>query len=523
MAGRTSTILTPNSAQNLYTNETSGAVVCTVNGVSTVSTENPPFSLKLSDDNNVSLNYAQTVFTAPASYQARVISIDKPNSGLYPFYRPSQGMGTLGGPDGNSYVTTSTSRNYVQKYWSQLEPYMLTNPAEYGNALGECRYSGAHSDTNYWVKDIRTKLDSLPDLFDGAANAWSGSGYDASQGMSYSRGGSVMDFHTGVWLSWHTNAYMSCGRYTPGQGAQAANRTSDSFYYQYSGSSYDPTDYYNNTNNSPFACADGGVIVNNFVYPPDPSISRIFIIPVRAIFPGGTLPADKFRDAPIDNSQWNNFISASTAWNCFFQTAAHSFQWMKYNKTDDLYYFCFKGASEELSGIYSFTWQQMSRSPNTGYGLIGTGPANSDPFTFTGASTWKRVADYPLSDTTAEMSMPAKIGPNLWVSHAGDVAYYSTDLKTWTAESSYFTGTLSEFNFIEQDADTNSFYGTAGTAEIKKPITGFSAILGGDLEASTPIGNYSRNGIVLSKGDSIYGENSSKTASISTTVMFAEI
>jgi hypothetical protein len=109
------------------------------------------------------------------------------------------------------------------------------------------------------------------------------------------------------------------------------------------------------------------------------------------------------------------------------------------------------------------------------------------------------------------------------VSHAGDVPYYSTDLKTWTAQSSYFTGTLSEFNFIEQDADTNSFYGTSGTSEIKQPITGFSTILGGDLEASTPIGNYSRNGIVLSRGDSIYGENSSKTASISTTVMFAEI
>lgn len=523
MAGRTSTILTPNSAQNLYTNETSGAVVCTVNGVSTVSTENPPFSLKLSDDNNVSLNYSQPVFTAPASYQARVISIDKPNSGLYPFYRPSQGMGTIGGPDGTSYVATSTSANYVQKYWSQLEPYMLTNPTEYGNALGECRYSGAHSGQNYWVKDIRTKLDSLPDLFNAATHAWSTSGYDYSQSMGNDGAGSVMDFHTGVWISWHTNAYMSCGRYTTSQGSQSSNRSTDSFYYQYTGSGYNPTSYFNNTNNSPFACADGGVIVNNFVRPTATSVSRVVIVPVRAIFPGGTLPADKFKDAPLDNANWNSFISSSANWNCYFQTEAHSFQWMKYNKTDDLYYFCFKGANAETSGIYSFTWQQMTGSANAAYGLTGSGPQNHDPFTFTGASTWKRVANYPLSDTTAEMSMPAKIGPDLWVSHAGDVPYYSTDLKTWTAQSSYFTGTLSEFNFIEQDAATNSFYGTVGTAEIKQPVTGFATILGGDLEASTPIGNYSRNGIVLSKGDSIYGENSSKTASISTTVMFAEI
>jgi hypothetical protein len=523
MAGRTSTILTPNSAQNLYTNETNGAVVCTVNGVSTVSTENPPFSLKLSADNNVSLNYSQLVFTAPTSYQARVISIDKPNSGLYPFYRPSQGMGTIGGSDGTSYVQTSTSANYVHKYWSQLEPYMLTNPTEYGNALGECRYAGAHSNTNYWVKDIRTKLASLPGLFNGATNAWSTSGYDYSQSFNYGNAGSVMDFHTGVWISWHTNAYMSCGRYTSSGGSQHADRTSDSYYYQITGSDYNPTSYFNNTNNSPFACADGGVIVNNFVAPSNTSLSYVVIIPVRSIFTGGTLPSNKFQDNPINDSQWNNFISSSSSWNCYFNTAAHSFQWMKYNKTEDLYYFCFKGASAELSGIYSFTWPQMSRSVNSAYGLTGGGPSNSDPFTFTGATTWKRVANYPLSDTTAEMSMPAKIGPDLWVSHAGVVPYYSTDLKTWNAESSYFTGTLSEFNFIEQDAATNSFYGTVGTSSIKQPITGFSTILGGDLEASTPVGNYSRNGIVLSKGDSIYGENSSKTASISTTVMFAEI
>ena len=522
MAGRTSTILTPNSAKNLYTNDTAGAVVCTVSGVSTVSTENPPFSLKLSADNNVSLNYSQLVFTAPATYSSRVISIDKPNNGLYPFYRPSTGMGNIGGADGQSYTQTSTSANYVHKYWSQLEPYMLTNPTEYGNALGECRYAGAHSNQNYWVKDIRTHLASLPDLFDGATNAWTGK-QDYTQGMSYATAGSVMDLHTGIWISWHTNAYMSCGRYTTSQGAQEGNRSSDSFYYQYTGSSYNPTSYFNTTSNSPFACADGGVIVNNYVLPSNSSYSQVVMVPVRAIFPGGSLPTDKFTDNPINNSQWNNFIDSTGDFNCRFQTAAHSFQWMKYNKTDDLYYFCFKGSDAATSGIYSFTWQQMCIGASASYGLVGTGPNTHDPFTFTGASTWKRVADYPLSSTTEEMSMPAKIGPDLWVAHSGATPYYSTDLKTWTAESSYFTGTLSEFNFIEQDANTNSFYGTVSTAAIKQPITGFSTILDGDLEANTPIGNYSRNGIVLSKGDSIYGENSSKTASISTTVMFAEI
>jgi len=525
MAGRTSTILTPNSAQNLYTNDTGGAVVCTVTGVSTVTTENPPFSLKLSTDNAVALNFSQDVFTAPATYADNCISIDKPNGGYYPFYSPATGMGQIGDSSGVSYATTSSSNNYTQKYNMYLEPYMLTDPSEYGNPAGECRFAGFHTNNVYYIKDIRDNLANMPDYFNGASNYMQANA-DYTQGITYGNRTAVTDPHTGIWMSWHGNAYMSCGRYSTTEGSQQGNRSSDSFYYQRTGSSHDPYNYFNNTNNSPFASADGGVIVNNFMTPSNTALANVFIIPVRSIFPGGALPSAKFTDAPIDNTQWSNFINTTGDMACFFEVEANSFQWMKYNKKLDLYYFCFKGADEASSGIYSFTWQQMafaSNSTNAAYGLTGTGPWGESPFTFSGASTWKRVANYPLTDTTAEMSIPAKIGPNLWVSYNSSTGYYSTDLITWTSESNYFGPTLSEFNIVEQDAFSNNYYGSAGSAVIKQAKTGFDGILAGDLEKETPIGNYSRNGIVLSKGDSIYAENLSKTASISTNVMFAEI
>ena len=199
-----------------------------------------------------------------------------------------------------------------------------------------------------------------------------------------------------------------------------------------------------------------------------------------------------------------------------------AYQWHKYNKANDKYYFCFKNSTEDRAGIWEWEWVDMTDSNSVSYGamsqLTGNGPSANNYWSWTQGS-WDRVADYPLDSTTARMAPPFKVGANLWVSETNSGAYYSTDLKTWQTASSYFSDINSLYVVANHGASGEKFYGKANTTSVVRPTSGFADIpTSGLLEKNTPVGNYSRTGIILNPGDCLYSENVDLATALSITV-----
>ena len=79
--------------------------------------------------------------------------------------------------------------------------------------------------------------------------------------------------------------------------------------------------------------------------------------------------------------------------------------------------------------------------------------------------------------------------------------YYSTDLKSWTRSTDYYTN---DYNKVSGDTTIVS---TGGNVTARKTNVGNLA-LNGVLEYGTSFGQYERTGLVLSNGDRVIAYNS---------------
>lgn len=267
--------------------------------------------------------------------------------------------------------------------------------------------------------------------------------------------------------------------------------------------------------------SDGGVFTCTFKYPGQ-SYDHVGIMPLRGAFAAGTMPTDHSQTTAttVNGTSIGNFITTSASSTSRFKTQNGGFQWIKYNKATDKYYFCVKETSENNSGIWESSYETLTQNANATMGTTGGGPSSSN-YLYQ-QSTWTRVAAYPVS-ITHNCSIPAKVGANLWLMHSlGDLtAYYSTDLKTWTNATSFISG---GYIMTAQNA-TNVEYFVKSSGEVITVSTGLNEMSqAGLLEKKTAIGNFTRNGIVVNAGDAIYSDvDMASTTSVSFTVMDVSI
>ena len=537
MASRTSHLVNPEKGVLLYENTGTKAELISVHAVSHDGTKNPALSFAIDTNNSRPLNFEKSLYSLTFAFVdgTRLVDLDTQNSGKAPVFDRANSTSLMGDNNG----AFSQGSEWANRFLS-VDPWMTVKPEEYGNASGTCSLLT-------WGTDNSNQWYYYDNILDDRAGASDPNGYyyffdpdnnvanhTSTSGISYYNRGWAADQYTNMFMGWNSNAYMTFGGVWDGTGYGDGNRSSDSTIYQRYGTSFNSASYESTSNtHSPLIYADGGVFVINLRRYNSTSNSYVHVFPIRYYF--GDLPADK-STISINNSQlyidggghnYSNVISSSANWHSYFSSPAGAYQWHKYNKANDKYYFCFKHSTLSYAGIYEWEWVDMTGGNSISYGamtnLTGNGPGGTNFWSHSQGS-WSRVADYPLSSSTANMGIPYKVGENLWISQSDNGSYYSTDLKTWQTASSFFSGINSLYVVANHGASGEKFYGKVNTPNIVRPTSGFSDVpTAGLLEKNTPVGNYSRTGIVLNPGDCIYSENGDLATALSITVNAVDI
>lgn len=532
MASRTSHLVNPEKGVLLYENSGTKAELVSVHAVSNDGTKNPALSFSVDTDNSRALNYEKTLYSLSFALTdaGRTVDLDTRNNGKAPVDDTSNSTSLMG--RGSAFAT---GNDWTNRFLS-VDPWMTVKPSEYGNKSDDVcsllTFGASTGNDWYYYDNILDDRAAANDpngyynFFKPGANV---ANHTAYNGMSYYNRGWAADQYTNMFMGWNSNAYMSFGGAWNGTGYGEDTRTSDSVLYQKFGTSFDSANY-ESTNHchSPLIYADGGVFVINLRRYNSTSESYVLVFPIRYYF--GDLPTDKSSmvltgsQLYIDGSgnRYSSVIQNNNDYHSYFTAPAGDYQWHKYNKANDKYYFCFKNSTNSYAGIYEWEWIDMTAGNGTNYGAMdqttGQGPSGAYYYNHSNGS-WKKVADYPLDTTTADMGIPYKIGANLWISQTGTGAYYSTDLKTWQTKASYFSGINSIYVVANHGANGEKFYGKGNTTDVVRPTSGFSDVpTAGMLEKNTPVGNFSRTGILLNPGDCIYGENADLVTALSVTV-----
>ena len=528
MASRTSHLVNPEKGVLLYQNTGTKAELVSVHAVSHDTTKNPQLSFAVDPDNSRPLNFEKSLYSLPATLvpNSRIVDLDSRNNGTSVIYDRSVSTSLMGTSSGPFASGTQWPSRFLH-----VDPWMTVKPSEYGNATDNvCSLLTYGYPGNQWyyfdnILDDRAS-GAYNDLFSADSNP---NNYTATAGFSYYNRGFAADQYTNMFMGWNNNAYMSFGGVWNGTGYGDSSRSSDSLLYQRHGTSFDTQSYESQSSTlSPLIYADGGVFVLNIRRYNSQNYSYVHIIPARYYF--GDLPADKstlaltatqfYTDA--GGARYSDPVSSSGNWSCYFETGYQSYQWHKYNKANDKYYFCFKDSTASQAGIWEWEWIDMTQYNSITYGamsnLTANGPGGAMPYNWT-AGSWTRVADYPLA-LTDFMTPPSKVGANLWLAHSGGgVPYYSTDLKTWQSGTDYFS-TINPLYLVANHGSTGEkFYGKSNTSSVVAPVSGFGDIpTAGLLEKNTPVGNFSRTGIILNAGDCLYSENADLATALSITV-----
>jgi hypothetical protein len=480
-----------------------------MNAASNSATVDTPITVILDTNPLRPLNQDKTRWAASTT---RLTDIDVRNEGALIVTNAQEDGGILGSSTGAALVSSAvgTSDRAFQNY----DPYMRVKPSEYGNASDNVA-SFAYF-TNNRVHYRNNILDlSGADLATCLMGQTPGFA-DNTYGLNYYQRGVVFDHYTNVSVSVDSNAYGDCTLFCPDNGTTSSGtRTSNHWIYTCLSGGYDWTSYpthgsYSGSFKSPALQADGGVFTFYSVRPGQ-NYDVLGICPAGRRFHNGNLPADK---SSINSGNLSvsgsTMIDNGTAAFCYFgQIDSNSFQWMKYNKSNDTYYFCF------TNGIYQFKYQNMTSSSSS-QGLTGGGPSGQNPVTFSGGS-WKKVSVPPGGGS---MSIPARIGQSLWASWIGTSAYFSTDLVSWSNKLSYFAanGIDSDRHFVSEDAAQTKYLVNSQGAVVQL-LSGLDDIpQDGLLEKNAPISTYERSGLVLNPGDCLYAANDSQAANVSFTV-----
>ena len=509
MASRTSTLVGLGKGALIYQNTTGAAQLVAINATSHSTTSNVPITVMLDTSPSRTLNSDNTLWQATTG---RVVDIDIPLKGQVIVTNAQNQGGVLGSSSGTPLVSNSTGT--ADRAFQNYDPYMRIKPSEYGNATDNVMsflyYRSGNSQYHYRSNVLDLGSADFLSIISGSAGAIQ----NMAHNPSYYNRGAAFDHYTNTIIAINNNSYSEFICFCPDSNSvSSGNRSSDSFLYGALSGGHDPQTYmpfgsYSNSFPSPACQADGGVFAFYFRRPGTTN-DTLAICPAGRRAHNGVLPADK---SSINASQLaaagNTPIDQSTSAYSYFNCTRDHFQWMKYNKNNDTYYFRF------VNGIYSWKYENMTNTSN-GQGSSGGGPTSQDPYTFSGGS-WKKEGAGPAG----QMSIPARIGQALWVSWVGIAPYFSTDLISWSNRATYFAanGIDADRHFFAEDA-AQTRYLVSSTGAVVQALTGLESMpQEGLLENQAPIGTYERSGLVLNPGDCLYAGNGSQAVSVSFTV-----
>ena len=507
MASRTSTLVPFATGALIYQNTTGAAQLITMNAASGSATTNASITVILDTNPSRTLNNEEVQWPAGSG---NLIDIDIQHTGNDIFTNVQDNGAILGNSAGSPLVTSS----YVSTggAFANFDPYMRVKPSEYGNPSDSVcdliyGYNG-DATTRYLSNTLGMAAGDFQSILSGT---YAGT-YDATTNNDYYNRGQVFDYYTNTALAINSQSYCQqrtrlAGSSQWGSGA----RSSNGFYYQAMQSSYDPGSYSTHSNwaegfKSPMMQADGGVFVLYNKYPQDASHDVLTICPFGRGLHNGSLPSDKSTITSVSGGG-STQIDSSTAYFSYFEVDTNEFQWFKYNKSNDTYYFAF------TTGIYKWKYENMTQSSNN-YGGSGGGPGNHNYKTYTSGS-WSKVADHPGGN----MSIPARIGQSLWVSYVSNVPYFSSNLTSWSSKAAHFaTNGISATStfYAENASQTKYIVNSAGSVVLMR--TGLESMpQDGLLENGASIGTYERSGLVVNPGDCLYA-SAGDAASVSFTV-----
>tara|TARA_B100001057_G_scaffold388853_1_gene396438 strand:+ start:1799 stop:3346 length:1548 start_codon:yes stop_codon:yes gene_type:complete len=510
MASRTSTKITSGKGALIYQNSSSTAQLVALHAASNSSSVNVPITVVLDTSASRPLNTEKFKW---GTVGGNVVDIDTRHSGADTISNVQSNGGVLGT---SSTPFNASNTGNASKLYFNYDPYMRVKPSEYGNPSDDvCDTVFLHQSTaRYLTNTLSMAAGDWTSLVGTTNNSYYG-----NHQLSYYSAGVVFDHYTNTFHSIHSNSYTEFGIYCKGNDSwQTGTRTSDSQIYQAMGGSYDPTSYpthggFSASFKSPMLQADGGVFVT-YLNPPSSSYDQLVITPAgRGVF-NGTLPTDK---TSVTTSSLvgsgNTQIDGGWNYKSVFAVSDNSFQWFKYNKNNDTYYFAFGGSSP---GIWQMKYENMTYSSNS-YGGQGGGPQGGAYESFSGGS-WVKKGDMPVN----EMSIPARVGQSLWISYdlnSGD-ALFSTNLYDWSTKAAYFAanGIDATYSAVFQDSAQTQYLLTS-SGNVIQVTSGMENIpADGLLEKESSIGNYERSGLILNPGDCLYAGNGSQTAAVSFTV-----
>ena len=514
MAGRESKTVGSGRAEKLFTNLTGGAIVATIHAVSADNTKNPTVSIAVDTNAARELNFISAGHTLSQGLTTRkAVEADLTNTPkvLGSNTAVNQTRMTLNGTGNSSYSSASYSSHHMY-----IDPYFFTNPDAFGKA------SAAHiirySTTMYLKTDIAADKSLMRNYIDYSSVSGSGSNIDQIN-CAYADAGGCVDTYTDCFINFATNAYMSGGHfYNNGSTTtqQSTNQTSDSCYYNFTGSSYNPNSYKYNDPMKIDMASDAGLFVG-CMHPSKTAQNsyKIFFI-----------SANKFRNGNTTwNGTWKNYTNLTGGTNFVGYAYSYAAQvnlnvdggylasWMKYNPTTKKFYFNMQGGGSD-TGIWSVDHDDLFPASN--------GMSSGNNLSMSVMS--KEVATNPLTSISTE---PMRIGASLWQIYTGtgeaDVRY-SKDLINWLTASELTGQATAVAVYHDTVAAKNYFTQTSNQTKLYAANTGFALVdQAGTLEKSLPVGTYERNGIILNSGDSIYIENADETTDVQATVMYVEV
>lgn len=506
MASRTSTLVSSGKGALIYQNNTGAAQLLTMNATSGSATTNASVTVILDTSATRALN---TEAVQWQSGTGNLIDIDILHAGNDVFSNVQDNGGILGDGAGNPLVSSAYNSSWGA--FGNFDPYMRIKPSEYGNPsdqVCDLIYAYDSNKTGYLKNTLGMTAGEFKSLLSGQSSG----GYTITSTNDYYNRGVVFDYYTNTSIGINASSYCQQRSVLAGSNQwDSATRTSNGFFYTAQTSSYDTGSYFTHGSwddqfKSPALQADGGVFVFYNRYPASPSTDLLTICPFGRGVHNGSLPSDKSSITSLSGAGTTQIDSGNNRFSRF-EVATNEFQWFKYNKSNDTYYFAF------TTGIYEWKYANMTISSNN-YGGSGGGPNHNDYSSFTGGS-WSKVADHP----GGSMSIPARIGQSLWVSYIANVPYFSTNLTSWSDRSTHFAANNvdAKYAFYGEDASlTKYFVDSSGTVVLLR--TGLESMpQDGLLENGAVIGSYERSGLIVNPGDCLYA-SAGDAASVSFTV-----
>jgi hypothetical protein len=516
MAGRTSKTITAGRAEKLFTNTGVSPVVVTINAVSADNTKNPACSIALDTSSTRELNNVVSKHTLSQEVTFTASDFDLLDSsgggkGTYIVSQSAQsGTGRMG-------INGTSNTGVGGRFWN-VDPYYLENPKAYGKDLGKACGAILVSGNDWrFFRDLNADRQYLNDWLNGTWSNPSGNSYIVNQGVSYYSVGSCYDFHSDTFISFATNGYMTGGEMydfngTTGVNFRDANRSSDSFYYNWTGGQ-NPNSYRVQDNKTLDVQADGGIFIMG-MHPNKTAqhSGQIGLIWAARHRNGDLDPKGSFKNAEdsIGTETMSTLVFYSQTYHERWDMQSNGLvSWMKYNPSNNTHYLNVQNRTDGDSGIWSF---QASEAFTSGSGVRN----------FTDRVT-KETSSF---DLTAMTTQPHRIGASLWVCYTANTqtsALYSTDLINWKT-AAQLTGQSTALLAAENTTGANFFMKSAERNKLFGVDSGFSSVTqDGVLENGTQMGVFERNGLVLNVGDSIYMENKDLITSVHTTVMFVEV